>query len=85
MAKLYWAKDIEAILNEKIAKLAKKCVEDKTLSETETAKVINYIRMNQAFVDEVIADLNEADRKDEEENARWKAARLAAEDKPNDE
>lgn len=85
MAKLYWAKDIEAILNEKIAKLAKKLVEAKDLSDTCTMNVMAGIRMNQAFVDEVIADLNEADRKDEEENARWKASRLAAEGESNDE
>lgn len=85
MAKLYYTEDIEKILNEKIASLAKKCVEDKKLSDTETANVMNCIRINQAFVDEVIADMKAADEKYAKDMAEWKAARLAAEGKSNDE
>ena len=85
MAKLYYTEDIEKILNEKISSLAKKCVEDKKLSDTETANVMNCIRINQAFVDEVIADMKAADEKYAKDMAEWKAARLAAEGKSNDE
>ena len=79
MAKLYWTKDIKEIFDKKLAKTAKDLIDDRSMSENQTAIAIRHLRLCQNFASEIIEEMEEVDRQEEEERERYKAARLAAE------
>ena len=76
MAKLYWTKDIKGILNKKILGMTETLFDEKT-TEEEVVNEVRKVRMYKKFVDEVIADMEQWDREDDELEAARKAARNA--------
>ena len=76
MAKLYWTKDIKGILNKKILGMTETLFDEKT-TEEEVVNEVRKVRMYKKFVDEVIADMEQWDREDDELEAVRKAARNA--------
>ena len=76
MAKLYWTKDIKGILNKKILGMTETLFDEKT-TEEEVVDEVRKVRMYKKFVDEVIADMEQWDREDDELEAARKAARNA--------
>ena len=76
MAKLYWTKDIKGILNKKILGMTESLFDEKT-TEEEVVNEVRKVRMYKKFVDEVIADMEQWDREDDELEAVRKAARNA--------
>ena len=79
MAKLYWTKDIKGILNKKILGMTETLFDEKT-TEEEVVDEVRKVRMYKKFVDEVIADMEQWDREDDEIEAARKAARNAKKD-----
>ena len=76
MAKLYWTKEIKSILNKKILGMTESLFDEKT-TEEEVVNEVRKVRMYKKFVDEVIADMEQWDREDDELEAVRKAARNA--------
>ena len=76
MAKLYWTKEIKGILNKKIVGMTETLFDEKT-TEEEVVNEVRKVRMYKKFVDEVIADMEQWDREDDELEAVRKAARNA--------
>ena len=76
MAKLYWTKEIKGILNKKILGMTESLFDEKT-TEEEVVNEVRKVRMYKKFVDEVIADMEQWDREDDELEAVRKAARNA--------
>ena len=76
MAKLYWTKEIKGILNKKILGMTESLFDEKT-TEEEVVNEVRKVRMYKKFVDEVIADMEQWDREDDELEAARKAARNA--------
>ena len=79
MAKLYWTKEIKGILNKKILGMTETLFDEKT-TEEEVVEEVRKVRMYKKFVDEVIADMEQWDREDDEIEAARKAARNAKKD-----
>ena len=79
MAKLYWTKDIKDIFEKKIEEAGACLINDRSISEESLLRHIREIRIFQKYASEIIEDMEEADRLEEEERERYKAARLAAE------
>lgn len=79
MAKLYWTKEIKGILNKKILGMTETLFDEKT-TEEEVVDEVRKVRMYKKFVDEVIADMEQWDREDDEIEAARKAARNAKKD-----
>ena len=79
MAKLYRTDDVKKIFYEKIKEHAAGLVGDQWLDDSEIAGEIRDLRKVNEFVGEVIADMVEADRKDDEEMAAWRAKKAAEE------
>ena len=76
MAKLYWTKEIKGILNKKILGMTESLFDEKT-TEEEVVNEVRKVRMYKKFVDEVITDMEQWDREDDELEAVRKAARNA--------
>ena len=76
MAKLYWTKEIKGILNKKILGMTESLFDEKT-TEEEVVNEVRKVRMYKKFVDEVIDDMEQWDREDDELEAVRKAARNA--------
>ena len=76
MAKLYWTKEIKGILNKKILGMTESLFDEKT-TEEDVVNEVRKVRMYKKFVDEVITDMEQWDREDDELEAVRKAARNA--------
>ena len=76
MAKLYWTKEIKGILNKKILGMTESLFDEKT-TEEEVVNEVRKVRMYKKFVDEVIDDMEQWDREDDELESARKAARNA--------
>ena len=80
MAKLYWTKDIKKLIEKKIERDSAVLVNEKDMSEERLFRFIRDLRIFKNYAYELIEEMEEADRKDDEEMARWKAAKEKAED-----
>ena len=74
MAKLYWTKDIKKLIDKKIEHDSAILVNDKEMSEEEIFRFIRDIRIFKNYAYELIAEMEEADRKDDEYMASLKAS-----------
>ena len=73
----YYSKEIKKIFTDKINAGMRAIVEDKSLDDDQIVCMISELRVFQKYADEIIADLEEVDRKEAEERAAEKAAREA--------
>lgn len=77
MAKLYWTKDIKKLIEDKIDRDSGAIIRDKDLSSERVTRFVNEIRVFQKYAYELIEEMEEADRKDDEREAAWKAKQEA--------
>ena len=88
MAKLYWTKDIKKLIDKKIEHDSAILVNDKEMSEEEIFRFVRDIRIFKNYAYELIEEMEEADRKDDEYMASLKASMNAnikgAEEKKDD-
>ena len=75
MAKLYWTRDIKKAFDDKINVLLNSLVDDTVGDSKSEHYTLEAIRVCKGFAKDVINDLIEADRLDDEQEARRKAAK----------
>lgn len=73
MAKLYWTKDIKKAFDDKINELLNSLIDDRDGDQQTEMYTLEMIRVCKRFAKDVISDLKEADRLDDEQEARRKA------------
>ena len=74
MAKLYWTKDIKKLIDKKIEHDSAILVNDKEMSEEEIFRFVRDIRIFKNYAYELIEEMEEADRKDDEYMASIQAS-----------
>lgn len=79
MPKLYWTKDIEKLFENKLTERVMAAVNDNDMSLTGVTAEVGEVRCLRYFLDQIIADMKEMDRKEDEEMAAWRAERAKAE------
>jgi len=82
MAKLYWTSEVKEIMDSHLGKLTNDLLNDKTMNVDQVARAVMQLRLFHEFADEIIADMEEKDRVEDEERAarmRAKAEKEAAE------
>ena len=70
MAKLYWTKDVKNIIDKKIAHDSAILITDETLTEEQVLHFRNDLLTFKKYAYEMIEEMEEADRQDEEEMKR---------------
>ena len=73
MAKLYWTKDIKQLVDKKVDETGSLIIHDKEITREQAFRFIDEIRIFEKYAYEMIEEMEEADRKEEEETAEWKA------------
>ena len=72
MAKLYWTRDIKKAFDDKINELLNSLIDDTDGDSESEQYTLDMIRVCKRFAKNVINDLTEADRLDDEQEARRK-------------
>lgn len=67
MGKLYWTRDVKEILDNKIDGVLRDILTGKGATDQDIVNTIRTTRVLKAFCDEVIAEMEEMDRKEEED------------------
>lgn len=70
MAKIYWTKEVQQLMDAKIARDSLAIINDTERSDMEIMDAIHDLRVCQKFAAAVIAEMDELDRQDEEAQAR---------------
>ena len=73
MAKLYWTKDVRRLIEKKIAEDSAAIVNDKNMPEEKMIKFVHDLRIFRLYADELIEEMEELDREDDEYMASLKA------------
>lgn len=84
MAKLYWTKDIKNLIDKKLKEDSSDLVNNTDSTELELAHHIYELRTFKKYAYELIEEMEELDRKDDEEMARWKAEQAAKKEQTDD-
>ena len=79
MAKLYWTKDIKNLIDKKLKDDGAELVNDPDIPELELAHFVHELRVFKKYAYELIEEMEQLDREDDEEMARWTAERAARE------
>jgi len=66
MSKLYWIEEIKEVFDNKINKLTMSLVEDTTIKPEQTPLMIQQIRLFRNFANEIIEEMEQAEREEEE-------------------
>lgn len=80
MAKLYWTKDIKKIFDDKLTERVMAAVNDNDMPLTGVTAEVGEVRCLRYFLDQIIAGMEEADRKDDAEMEEWRAKKNAEAD-----
>ncbi|MBO5987294.1 MAG: hypothetical protein J6Q02_10960 [Lachnospiraceae bacterium] len=80
MAKLYWTKDIEKLFEDKLTERVMSAVNDSNMPLTGVTAEIGEVRCLRYFLEQIIADMKEMDRKDDAEMEEWRAKKNAEAD-----
>ena len=75
---LYWTRDVEKIMNDKLAALTELATKDENLSDELMVNAIHEIRIFRKFANMIITDMEEADRQEDEERIARELAKEAA-------
>lgn len=79
MPKLYWTKDIEKLFENKLTERVMAAVNDDDMPLTGVTAEVGEVRCLRYFLNQIIDDMKEMDRKEDEEMAAWRAERAKAE------
>ena len=66
MSKLYWTRDIKEILDNKIDGTMRTLLADKKATDQDIVNVVRATRTLRTFCDEIIAEMEEMDRQEDE-------------------
>ena len=67
MGKIYWTREVKAILNKKVNGIMDNLLADKDATNQDIVNAVRNTRVLKTFCDEVIAEMEELDRKEDEE------------------
>lgn len=67
MGKIYWTREIKEILDNKIDGALRDMLADKGATDQDIVNAVRSTRVLKTFCDEVIAEMEEMDRKEDEE------------------
>lgn len=67
MGKIYWTREVKAILNKKVNSAMDDLLADKDATDQDIVNAVRNTRVLKTFCDEVIAEMEELDRKEDEE------------------
>ena len=67
MGKIYWTREVKAILNKKVNGIMDDLLADKDATDQDIVNAVRNTRVLKTFCDEVIAEMEELDRKEDEE------------------
>ena len=67
MGKIYWTREVKAILDKKFHSFLDDLLADKDATDRDIANTVRGTRILKTFCDEVIAEMEEMDRKEDEE------------------
>ena len=67
MGKIYWTREVKAILNKKVNGIMDDLLADKDATDQDIVNAVRNTRVLKTFCDEVIAEMEEMDRKEDEE------------------
>ena len=67
MGKIYWTREVKAILNKKVNGIMDNLLADKDATDQDIVNAVRNTRVLKTFCDEVIAEMEELDRKEDEE------------------
>ena len=67
MGKIYWTREVKAILNKKVNGIMDDLLADKDATDQDIVNDVRNTRVLKTFCDEVIAEMEELDRKEDEE------------------
>ena len=73
MAKIYWTKDIKKLIDKKVEHDSAIIVNDHDLSEEALFRFVRDLRIFKKYADELIEEMEQLDREDDEYIARIKA------------
>ena len=83
MGKLYWTKDIKKILDKKIDGLTMSLINDNSVSPEQAPAIIRHIRLLRDFSNELIDEMEQLDREDDERYAAIKSTEAETDGKDN--
>ena len=67
MGKIYWTREVKAILDKKLHNFLDDLLADKDATDQDIITAVRNIRVLKKFCDEVIAEMEALDRKEDEE------------------
>lgn len=67
MGKIYWTREVKTILNKKVNGIMDDLLADKDATDQDIVNAVRNTRVLKTFCDEVIAEMEELDRKEDEE------------------
>ena len=67
MGKIYWTREVKAILNKKVNGIMDNLLADKDATNQDIVNAVRNTRVLKTFCDEVIAEMEALDRKEDEE------------------
>ena len=67
MGKIYWTCEVKAILNKKVNGIMDNLLADKDATNQDIVNAVRNTRVLKTFCDEVIAEMEALDRKEDEE------------------
>lgn len=67
MGKIYWTREVKTILNNKVNGIMNDLLTNKEATDQDILNDVKSIRTVKAFCDDVIAEMEELDRKEDEE------------------
>ena len=67
MGKIYWTREVKAILNKEVNGIMDDLLADKDATDQDIVNDVRNTRVLKTFCDEVIAEMEELDRKEDEE------------------
>ena len=67
MGKIYWTREVKAILNKKVNGIMDDLLADKDATDQDIVNAVRNTRVLKTFCDDVIAEMEALDRKEDEE------------------
>ena len=67
MGKIYWTREVKAILDKKVNGIMDDLLADKDATDQDIVNAVRNTRVLKTFCDDVISEMEEMDRKEDEE------------------
>lgn len=67
MGKIYWTREVKAIMNKKVTSVMNDLLADTNATDQDIVNAVRNTRVLKKFCDDVISEMEEMDRKEDEE------------------